>query len=363
MENTNNCDVVIENLSLAFDDVEVLKNISLTIKPGEFFSFLGPSGSGKSTLLRAIAGFGPIPKGRILIAGKNIANSPPWERNVGMVFQSYALWPHMTIEKNVAFGLEERKIPKHEINDRVYKALSLVNLTEFASRRPTQLSGGQQQRVALARTIVIAPKVLLLDEPLSNLDANLRVQMRKEILSLQRKLNLTTIFVTHDQEEANTTSDRIAVLNGGILQQIGTPVKLYDAPVNSFVAGFLGTANILQGTVSSKGNELFFISNKGFRIPILKQNKKAELISIRPQNIRILPFTKDYIKNKKGKICYYIGIVVEKEFLGATLRYKIKVNDELLFVDKLYQSNESIFEKADKVIVTINPKFIVFLNK
>ncbi len=231
--------VTIENLSLAFGTTEVLKGVNLEVEPGEFFAFLGPSGSGKSTLLRSIAGFGPTPRGRILIAGKDVAGLPPWSRDVGMVFQSYALWPHMTVAQNVAFGLEERKVARPEINDRVSDALALVGLSDFAERRPSQLSGGQQQRVALARTIVVRPKVLLLDEPLSNLDANLRTQMRREILALQRKLKLTTIFVTHDQEEANTMSQRMAVLDQGIIQQVGAPMELYDNPANTFVAGFL----------------------------------------------------------------------------------------------------------------------------
>lgn len=362
IEVTNNYDVVIENLSLSFDKVEVLKGINLTIQPGEFFSFLGPSGSGKSTLLRAIAGFGPAPKGRVLIAGKDIAQLPPWERNVGMVFQSYALWPHMTIEKNIAFGLEERKVPKHEIKDRVYQALSLVNLEKYANRSPTQLSGGQQQRVALARTIVISPKVLLLDEPLSNLDANLRVQMRKEILSLQRKLNITTIFVTHDQEEANTTSDRIAVLNEGVLQQVGTPISLYDNPNNSFVAGFIGTTNILHGSVTTKGKKSYFISTKGINIPIANKNIKSKSISIRPQNIMILSLSEKAEYKDDCNICSFKGVVVEKEFLGATIRYSVKLNEEILSIDHLHQPNENIFDTSDQVFVVIDPKKIVFLK-
>ncbi len=181
-------EVKIENLSLSFGDTHVLRGVNLDIHNGEFFAFLGPSGSGKSTLLRAIAGFGPKPQGRILIGGEDIADRPPWKRDVGMVFQSYALWPHMSVRKNVAFGLEERRLPADEINQRVDNALDLIGLKHLAERRPATLSGGQQQRIALARTIVVEPKVLLLDEPLSNLDANLRVQMRREILELQRKL-------------------------------------------------------------------------------------------------------------------------------------------------------------------------------
>ena len=229
VDQTESAGVVIEELNLSFGDTHVLKGVDLTIKAGEFFAFLGPSGSGKSTLLRAVAGFGPTPSGRILVDGQDVAGRPPWKRDVGMVFQSYALWPHMTVRKNVAFGLEERKVSAAEIRSRVDAALEMVGLLDLAERRPAQLSGGQQQRVALARTIVIEPKVLLLDEPLSNLDANLRVQMRRDIRELQQKLNLTTIFVTHDQEEANTIADRMAVLDQGIIQQVGAPVDLTAA--------------------------------------------------------------------------------------------------------------------------------------
>ena len=240
--------IKIENVHLSFGQTEVLKGVNLDIKPGEFFAFLGPSGSGKSTLLRAIAGFGPNPKGRILIGGRDMVGLEPWVRNVGMVFQSYALWPHLRVRDNVAFGLKERRVPPKQIKSKVDAALELVDLADLADRMPNQLSGGQQQRIALARTIVVEPEVLLLDEPLSNLDASLRVQMRRELLRLQRQLGLTTIFVTHDQEEANTTSDRRAVLDGGVIQQVGTPQELYDQPSNLFVANLLGIANILWGS-------------------------------------------------------------------------------------------------------------------
>ena len=232
--------VKLEGINLSFGKTHVLKGIDLQIEPGEFFAFLGPSGCGKTTLLRLIAGFESAQEGRVIIGDQEVSHLPPWRRNLGMVFQSYALWPHMTVRKNVAFGLEERHVPRNEIKERVDMALDLVGLLDLAKRRPSQLSGGQQQRVALARTIVIEPQVLLLDEPLSNLDAKLRVQMRRELRQLQRKLSLTTIFVTHDQEEANTTADRIAVINDGIVQQIGTPMELYDRPANLFVANFFG---------------------------------------------------------------------------------------------------------------------------
>src|SRR5690554_4659284 len=273
----------IEDLHLSFGETKVLEGIDMVIEPGEFFAFLGPSGSGKSTLLRAIAGFGPTPRGRILIGDRDVAALPPWKRNVGMVFQSYALWPHMSVRRNVAFGLEERKVPKNEIGQKVNAALETVGLLHLADRMPAQLSGGQQQRVALARTIAIEPQVLLLDEPLSNLDAALRVQMRRELLALQRKLGLTTIFVTHDQEEANTTSDRMAVLDKGVIQQIGTPQELYDHPANPFVAGFLGTANIVQGTLQNGE----FVTAGGQRLAVSSAVPNANRIVLRPQNIHL----------------------------------------------------------------------------
>src|SRR5690625_3898554 len=256
----------IEDLHLSFGPTRVLAGINMEIRPGEVFAFLGPSGSGKTTLLRAIAGFGPRPQGRIRIGERDVIDLPPWKRNVGMVFQSYALWPHMSVRENVAFGLQERRLPRREIDPKVEAALELVGLLDLAERMPSQLSGGQQQRVALARTIAIEPQILLLDEPLSNLDAALRVQMRRELLALQRTLRLTTIFVTHDQEEANTTADRMAVLDGGVIQQMGSPQELYDNPANSFVAGFLGTANILEGQL----NEGIYVTKRRYRLPVTR---------------------------------------------------------------------------------------------
>ncbi len=222
------------NIRLSYGKTEVLKDVNINIEPGEFFALLGPSGSGKSTLLRLIAGFNRQDAGQLLVDGKDISAIAPWNRNIGMVFQNYALWPHMTVWDNVAFGLVERKLPREQIRAKVEAALELVGLSQYGRRRPNQLSGGQQQRVALARTIVIEPQVLLLDEPLSNLDKKLRVQMRQDLLSLQRRLGITTIFVTHDQEEAMTTADRMAVLDHGVVQQIGAPSTLFDYPVNRF---------------------------------------------------------------------------------------------------------------------------------
>src|SRR5690606_23886610 len=251
------------NIRLSYGRTEVLKNISLTVEPGEFFALLGPSGSGKSTLLRLIAGFNQQNSGELLVDGQNIGSVPPHKRNIGMVFQSYALWPHMTVWDNVAFGLVERKVRGVELKARVAGALELVGLSQYAKRYPNELSGGQQQRVALARTIVIEPQVLLLDEPLSNLDRNLRVQMRQELLSLQRRLGITTIFVTHDQEEAMTTADRMAVMEQGAVEQVGSPSNLFDFPCNRFVANFVGTMNVLEGEVKERSSNNITLSVGG----------------------------------------------------------------------------------------------------
>lgn len=250
----------IRNIALSFGSTRVLRDITLRVEPGEFFALLGPSGSGKSTLLRLIAGFNQHQSGELLVDGKDVTGTPPWLRNVGMVFQSYALWPHMTVWQNVAFGLEARKLSKPVIDQKVAAVLELVDLADFAQRRPGQLSGGQQQRVAIARTLAIEPQVLLLDEPLSNLDAKLRAQTRQELVRLQRRLGITTIFVTHDQEEALTTCQRIAVMDQGIIQQVGTPMDLFDFPVNRFVAQFIGSINLFPGSISREGNQIKFIS-------------------------------------------------------------------------------------------------------
>jgi len=346
----------IEDVHISFGSTKVLEGIDLDIEPGEFFAFLGPSGSGKSTLLRAIAGFGPTPQGRILIDGENILSLPPWQRDVGMVFQNYALWPHMSVQKNVAFGLEERKVAKVEIRTRVEEALDMVGLTHLADRHPTQLSGGQQQRVALARTIVTRPRVLLLDEPLSNLDANLRVQMRTDIRKLQRKLGLTTIFVTHDQEEANTISDRMAVLDMGIIQQVGSPMELYDYPANPFVAHFLGTTNIIEGEVVDTDDGLLLRSEDGLELPLdqdVKDRKGA--IVFRPQSIQVNP------DDKATSSLHLSGTVETLEFLGSTVRYRVKVGTIIVLADEDHQRGKTVYMEQEQVQLVIPRDQILFV--
>ena len=359
MATENAAGVTIEGLSLAYDVTDVLKGIDLRIDAGELFTFLGPSGSGKSTLLRCVAGFGPRPRGRILIGEHDVTHLPPWRRNVGMVFQSYALWPHMTVYRNVAFGLEERRVSSTEIPKRVKAALEMVGLGELADRRPSQLSGGQQQRVALARTIIVEPRVLLLDEPLSNLDANLRIQMRREILDLQRKLKLTTIFVTHDQEEANTISDRIAVLDDGVLQQVGSPMDLYDRPVNRFVADFLGTANLLDGRVEATGEGARFIAPGGVVLPLRGEGHRSgggRTAMFRPQDASI-----SGPADAAGATAFN-GRVGHREFLGNLIRYTVAVDAETsLVVDDTHQAGGRTFSIGDRVTVNVDVEHVRIL--
>jgi iron(III) transport system ATP-binding protein len=348
--------VRVANVNLAYDSTPVLKNVDVDIKPGEFFAFLGPSGSGKTTLLRLIAGFAQADTGSVFVGNKDITRLPPWKRDVGMVFQSYALWPHMTVRRNVAFGLEERKIPKAEIHARVAKVLDLVGLGHLADRRPSQLSGGQQQRVALARTIVVQPKVLLLDEPLSNLDAKLRVQVRRELRDLQQRLGLTTVFVTHDQEEANTICDRIAVMNDGVIQQVGAPMELYQRPKNLFVANFLGTANILDGRVLIEGASRAFDLAPGTRFPIPPSATvpaNAKLV-FRPQDASIGP--------RAGGGTSVPGMIAHREFLGSVARYGVRIGDAEIIVDAPFRSGDELHEPGQPITVRISLESALWLS-
>ncbi|MGC9367955.1 MAG: ABC transporter ATP-binding protein [Paracoccaceae bacterium] len=349
----NKAGIEIEDLHLSFGKTEVLKGVNLDIRAGEFFAFLGPSGSGKSTLLRAIAGFGPAPKGRILIGGRDVVGLAPWKRNVGMVFQSYALWPHMSVRENVGFGLKERRVPSAQIKPKVDAALDLVGLAHLADRMPNQLSGGQQQRIALARTVVVEPEVLLLDEPLSNLDASLRVQMRRELLRLQRQLGLTTIFVTHDQEEANTTSDRMAVLDGGVIQQVGSPQELYDQPGNLFVANFLGTANILEGRVEIDGDAARFLTRTGDALSLPPGGGHSGTnIVLRPQNISI---GRAQVENSLP------GEVMHREFLGSQIRYLVQAGGTEIVVDQSHSAGQDWFDPGASVHLVANTSSAVVL--
>lgn len=343
-------------VGLSYGKTEVLRDINLLVEPGEFFALLGPSGSGKSTLLRLIAGFNRANRGQVLIDGVDISGTPPHLRNVGMVFQNYALWPHLSVFDNVAFGLVERRLPKAEIRARTSAALERVGLAQFAQRRPGQLSGGQQQRVAVARTIVIEPQVLLLDEPLSNLDKGLRVTMREELRSLQRELGITTLFVTHDQEEAMTTADRMAVLDHGIVQQVGAPVAMYDFPENQFVAGFVGTANTMAATVVAADGAALTVEVAGIGPIQLGANPgfahgSAVRLSFRPHTVHLnvagVGESPDYV--------WLDGEVAASEFLGEFVRYRIRAAGHELSVDRPHLSGGQPRVVGAAVRVGIDP--------
>ena len=357
----NSVGVELRNIALAYGQTAVLRDITLEIRPGEFFALLGPSGSGKTTLLRLIAGFNQHQKGELRVDGKDMTGTPPWDRNIGMVFQNYALWPHMSVARNVAFGLEERRLPREKIREKVAAVLELVGLAEFASRRPGQLSGGQQQRVALARTLAIEPQVLLLDEPLSNLDAKLRVQTRQELKKLQRRLAITTIFVTHDQEEALTTCDRIAVMDQGVIQQVGTPMELFDHPVNRFVAGFVGSVNVFPGAVRECAGRLLWESAPlgSAALPAgVRPPAEGNDLAFRPHAVRMLPAPaamQDTDFALEGRIESF-------EFLGEFVRYEVRVGTALVTADIHHARGLAPFARDTPVVLGVPGPEIRFIG-
>ena len=279
-------ELILERVSKTYGDTLAVRDFSLAVAHGELVALLGPSGCGKTTTLRMIAGFILPSAGLIRIGGRDVTAEPPYRRTTGMVFQGYALFPHMSVAQNVAFGLEMRGLPKPEIVRKVADGLRLVRLSGLEWRYPRELSGGQQQRVALARALVINPDVLLLDEPLSNLDAKLREQVRLEIRQLQRELGLTTVFVTHDQEEALTVADRLALMNHGVIAQVGTPRELYDKPRSAFVADFIGKSNFFEGEIATPG---VFCTRSGLRIEFAGERRQGvSVLAVRPERMAIL---------------------------------------------------------------------------
>jgi ABC-type Fe3+/spermidine/putrescine transport system ATPase subunit len=330
--------ITIEKLVKRFGEHTALDGISLAIDAGEIFFLLGPSGCGKTTLLRTVAGFYTPDAGRILFGNEDVTALPPHKRNTAMVFQSYALWPHMTVAGNVAFGLEERRVSSQETQRRVNEALASVRMEAYADRKIAQLSGGQQQRVALARSLVIRPRALLLDEPLSNLDAKLRLEMRAEIRRICKESGLTAIYVTHDQKEALSISDRMAILEGGKIAQIGRPEEVYRRPQSRAIADFIGETNFIPGTIASAQGEMTIVDTpigtfEGVISDRAWTPRPSELatLSIRPESWTIITEARG-INCTQGRIgeSVYLGEVAQYQFLAGPLKLKIfEMNPQL----------------------------------
>ena len=347
----------IEKLSKRFGAVTALHGLDLVVEPGELFFLLGPSGCGKTTLLRCMAGFYIPEEGRILFGDEDVTKLAPHKRNTGMMFQSYALWPHMTVAENVAFGLEERKLPRAEIRTKVGEALESVHMAAYAERRPNQLSGGQQQRVALARALVIRPRCLLLDEPLSNLDAKLRLEMRMEIRRVCKEFKLTTVYVTHDQKEALSVSDRMAILDAGHILQVGSPQDVYRRPANRMIADFIGETNFITGRLVSASQGRARVSTPvGEFDGVLGSGAQpaagaSVTVSVRPEcwTISAERPAENAVRGRIGK-SIYLGENAQYDFVAGDTTLKVlELNPR--FVDRQGSDEYFVGAKAEDVVV------------
>lgn len=345
--------IKIKNAIKRYGTNTVISDISLDIKEGEFFTLLGPSGCGKTTLLRMIAGFNTIEGGDFFFNDKRINAIDPSKRNIGMVFQNYAIFPHLTVKQNVAFGLKNRKYSKEDSERETLKFLELMQIEQYKDRMPDKLSGGQQQRVALARSLVIQPDVLLMDEPLSNLDAKLRVEMRSVIKEIQNRVGITTVYVTHDQEEAMAVSDRIAVMKDGVIQHLGTPKDIYQRPTNLFVSTFIGRTNLIEAKLVCENNKTFVEFSSGYRVEMKnvleteKQSRKVT-VSIRPEEFTISTETKEGIK----------AVVDSSIFLGLNTHYFVHLSSgekvEIIQESKI----DSIIPVSSEIYLTVKEEKI-----
>lgn len=349
----------VENLSKRFGQVQAIADISFEVQDGEVLSLLGPSGCGKTTTLRCLAGFEMPDSGKIYLGTREISTLTPEQRGIGMVFQNYALWPHMTVYGNLAFGLQIRKIGREEIDKRIKTVLNLVRLSGYEDRYPRQLSGGQQQRIAMARALVIEPDIMLLDEPLSNLDAQLREEMRFEFIELQRKLGITAIYVTHDQAEAMVISDKIIILNQGKVVQMGTPQEIYTNPQNRFVAGFIAVTSFIEGTVNTldKEDQVFIKTDdniliKGFKSGLQVGDKVS--IALRINAIRFIAEDRE----QKDRTNIFEGKILQASYLGDIVDYRIKIGKWLVRTDSSAKIN---YQVGDQVRVYLPPEELIII--
>ena len=342
-------EIIIKHALKKYGDNVIIPDLSLDIREGEFFTLLGPSGCGKTTLLRMIAGFNSIEGGDFFFGEKRINDLDPAKRNIGMVFQNYAIFPHYTVRKNVEFGLKNKKFPKDKIAEQTDKFMKLMQIDQYADRMPERLSGGQQQRVALARALCIEPDVLLMDEPLSNLDAKLRVEMRTVIKNIQHNVGITTVYVTHDQEEAMAVSDRIAVMNAGVIQHVGTPKSIYQRPANLFVATFIGRSNVIKGKLVVDGGKTYLETLSGYRAEIHtvrpEQQKEQEItLSVRPEEFLLDRDSTEGIS----------AIVDDCVFLGLNTHYFVHLSsgEEVEIIQE--SSIDSVIEPGSEIKLKIN---------
>ena len=347
----------IEHVRKTFGATTVVQDFNLDVGAGEFISFLGPSGCGKTTVLRMVAGFEEPSDGKIVVGGKDITRLRPNQRNIGMVFQAYALFPNLTVAQNIGFGLKVAGVPRAESDRRVAEMLELIKLPQFGDRYPYQLSGGQQQRVALARALAPKPKLLLLDEPLSALDAKVRVSLRDEIRAIQRELGITTIFVTHDQEEALSISDRIVVMYGGKAEQVGTPFEIYNRPATKFVANFVGTLNVLEGVVTDASSGNVRVNSQDISIKQkLNGSKTGETLALalRPEAIALGP--------KPGNDTSLEGHISEVHFLGSVIRVRVGVGDSVVSLDTFNNPSTPPPAVGDRTAISFSSNDLLVLH-
>lgn len=345
-------DLKIQGLAKSYRDVRVLESIDLAIASGEFFTLLGPSGCGKTTLLRTIAGFQHQDRGEIIVGGQRIDHKPAHKRDIGMVFQDYAVFPHLTVADNVAFGLKARSLPKDEIEARVAETLKMVRLDGYQNRLPAEMSGGQQQRIGLARAMAIRPTLLLMDEPLSNLDAKLRIELREDIRDIQRRLGITTIYVTHDQEEALAVSDRICVMNKGHVEQIGTPFEIYRKPKRRFAATFVGTMNFLPGKLE---NGHLLISGQRIGYPAAASGPVE--VAIRPENVLLAGMAHE------GETISLEGVVQKVTFLGREAHYSLRTDAGDIIAQVADPNHDFIEMEGHKVDIRLPLEKIVLFRE